>query len=243
MYPPNLCNESALVFLTVAGFGKGLPEQWSRLLQSSAITREDYAKNPVAVIEALEFYTDHQKQQHYEELGIKPAGSSSNQQTETKPPAEQPRPRPPRPAAPPALEGLVAKPSDLVPSTVISEHYPPPIPPHEPIEQAPAVVVYKDTSTTRDLPDVPTEVVLTTKERLPSGEIVERRSVITHAHAPNPKPKPLADAEAALEKPYQPPDVRYSKMSGDQLMEQLRALATKGDPNKSYTLVKKIGQG
>lgn len=50
---------------------KGLPEQWTRLLTSSAITREDYAKNPQAVLDVLEFYTDHQKRE-YEEYGIIP---------------------------------------------------------------------------------------------------------------------------------------------------------------------------
>nr|QPG55753.1 pheromone receptor [Auricularia cornea] len=40
---------------------QGLPEQWTRLLTQSAITREDYARNPQAVLEVLEFYTDHQK--------------------------------------------------------------------------------------------------------------------------------------------------------------------------------------
>ena len=35
-------------------------EQWSKLLTKSAITREDYAKDPQAV---LEFYTDRQKRE------------------------------------------------------------------------------------------------------------------------------------------------------------------------------------
>ena len=36
----------------------GLPPEWERLLTASALTREDYQKNPQAVIEVLEFYTD-----------------------------------------------------------------------------------------------------------------------------------------------------------------------------------------
>ncbi|KAG6848441.1 hypothetical protein H0H93_016921 [Arthromyces matolae] len=46
----------------------GMPEQWTKLLTKSAITREDYAKNPQAVLEVLEFYTDHQKRE-LEDLG------------------------------------------------------------------------------------------------------------------------------------------------------------------------------
>ncbi|GAO18793.1 hypothetical protein UVI_02015140 [Ustilaginoidea virens] len=36
----------------------GLPHQWVQLLSASAITKEDYARNPQAVIEAVDFYAD-----------------------------------------------------------------------------------------------------------------------------------------------------------------------------------------
>jgi len=42
---------------------QGMPDQWSKLLTKSAITREDYAKDPQAVLDVLEFYTDHQKRE------------------------------------------------------------------------------------------------------------------------------------------------------------------------------------
>jgi serine/threonine-protein kinase CLA4 len=51
------------------GVIQGLPDAWSKLLTKSAITREDYAKDPQAVLDVLEFYTDHQKRE-MEELGI-----------------------------------------------------------------------------------------------------------------------------------------------------------------------------
>ena len=44
-----------------------MPDQWSKLLTKSAITREDYAKDPQAVLEVLEFYTDHQKRQQLDQ--------------------------------------------------------------------------------------------------------------------------------------------------------------------------------
>jgi hypothetical protein len=47
---------------------QGMPEQWSKLLTQSAITREDYQRNPQAVLDVLEFYTDHQKRE-LEEMG------------------------------------------------------------------------------------------------------------------------------------------------------------------------------
>ena len=51
-------------------FFQGMPEQWSKLLTKSAITKEDYAKDPQAVLEVLEFYTDHQREADDMSLGI-----------------------------------------------------------------------------------------------------------------------------------------------------------------------------
>lgn len=51
-------------FDPVSGGFTGLPDSWSKLLSASAITHEDYAKNPQAVIEVLEFYSDIQAQEN-----------------------------------------------------------------------------------------------------------------------------------------------------------------------------------
>jgi hypothetical protein len=42
---------------------QGLPAQWSKLLTSSAITREEAARNPEAVLDVLQFYTAQQMDQ------------------------------------------------------------------------------------------------------------------------------------------------------------------------------------
>lgn len=199
----------------------------------------------MAVIEALEFYTDHQKRQHYDALDNTPAASELNRLVKGKLPVESSSTRPPerfrplRPAAPPALGDLVAGPSEGVLSGTTPESPLPSLPPQTPDQTN----IEENVSPILELPDTPTEVILTTKERLPSGETVERRSIIATANPSSNKPRALADAEAALEKPYQPANLRYSKMSGEQLMEQLRAIANKDDPNNSYSMIKKIGQG
>src|ERR1700722_723605 len=58
-----------------------MPDQWSKLLTKSAITREDYAKDPQAVLDVLEFYTDHQKRE-LEEMGMR-SGSLATSSTST----------------------------------------------------------------------------------------------------------------------------------------------------------------
>ena len=88
--------------------------------------------------------------------------------------------------------------------------------------------------TGKELAESPTE----TKERLPNGKEVEGKTVV----APAPLDGPAA-AAAALEKPYQPANVRYSTMSEEQIMYKLKEIVNKEDPKNSYSMIKKIGQG
>ncbi|ODV88332.1 hypothetical protein CANCADRAFT_58661 [Tortispora caseinolytica NRRL Y-17796] len=56
--PTNFTHQIHVGFDPSSGAFTGLPPTWSKLLSASAITEEDYAKNPQAVIEVLEFYSD-----------------------------------------------------------------------------------------------------------------------------------------------------------------------------------------
>ncbi|KAG1773703.1 Pkinase-domain-containing protein [Suillus placidus] len=67
--PTNFVHKVHVGFDPISGAFTGMPEQWSKLLTKSAITREDYAKDPQAVLDVLEFYTDHQKRE-MEEMGM-----------------------------------------------------------------------------------------------------------------------------------------------------------------------------
>ncbi|KAI0270651.1 kinase-like domain-containing protein [Gloeopeniophorella convolvens] len=70
--PTNFVHKVHVGFDSHSGAFTGMPEQWSKLLTKSAITREDYQRDPQAVLDVLEFYTDHQKRE-MEELGLSPA--------------------------------------------------------------------------------------------------------------------------------------------------------------------------
>lgn len=54
--PTNFTHTVHVGFDPLSGAFTGLPNEWSRLLQSSAITREDFDKNPQAVVDVLKFY-------------------------------------------------------------------------------------------------------------------------------------------------------------------------------------------
>ncbi|THH02373.1 hypothetical protein EW026_g489 [Hermanssonia centrifuga] len=67
--PTDFVHKVHVGFDPVSGAFTGLPDAWSKLLTKSAITREDYAKDPQAVLDVLEFYTDHQKRE-MEDMGF-----------------------------------------------------------------------------------------------------------------------------------------------------------------------------
>lgn len=56
--PTNFSHRVHVGFDPQTGAFVGLPTEWEKLLTASAITKEDYKKNPQAVIEVLEFYSD-----------------------------------------------------------------------------------------------------------------------------------------------------------------------------------------
>ncbi|KAI4253048.1 MAG: hypothetical protein LQ352_003940 [Teloschistes flavicans] len=55
--PTNFSHRVHVGFDPVNGNFVGLPQEWAKLLTTSAITKDDYAKHPEAVIEVLEFYS------------------------------------------------------------------------------------------------------------------------------------------------------------------------------------------
>ncbi|SPO02772.1 probable protein kinase CHM1 [Cephalotrichum gorgonifer] len=61
--PTNFSHAVHVGFDPQTGDFVGLPPEWSKLLNSSAITKEDYERNPQAVFEVLDFYSDLTKRQ------------------------------------------------------------------------------------------------------------------------------------------------------------------------------------
>ncbi|KAG4305018.1 hypothetical protein PORY_001693 [Pneumocystis oryctolagi] len=70
--PTNFTHKVHVGFDPESGGFTGLPEEWTKLLTASAITKEDYAKNPEAVIEVLQFYSDTQlrEKDEFREMGM-----------------------------------------------------------------------------------------------------------------------------------------------------------------------------
>nr|XP_019005448.1 STE/STE20/PAKA protein kinase [Kwoniella mangroviensis CBS 8507]OCF68909.1 STE/STE20/PAKA protein kinase [Kwoniella mangroviensis CBS 8507] len=58
--PTNFVHQVHVGFDPISGGFTGLPPQWSKLLTSSAITKEEAARHPEAVLDVLQFYTQQQ---------------------------------------------------------------------------------------------------------------------------------------------------------------------------------------
>lgn len=59
--PTGFVHQVHVDFDPTSGMFSGLPDEWGKLLSNSAITKEDYTKNPQAVLDVLEFYTEQNK--------------------------------------------------------------------------------------------------------------------------------------------------------------------------------------
>lgn len=59
--PTGFVHKVHVDFDPTSGMFSGLPDEWGKLLSNSAITKEDYSKNPQAVLDVLEFYTEQNK--------------------------------------------------------------------------------------------------------------------------------------------------------------------------------------
>lgn len=82
--PTNFNHRIHVGFDPQTGGFVGLPQEWEKLLTASAITKEDYKKNPQAVIEVLEFYSEHKMREQHPEMYASsiptPPASSQNKQ-------------------------------------------------------------------------------------------------------------------------------------------------------------------
>ncbi|RVX66174.1 hypothetical protein B0A52_10066 [Exophiala mesophila] len=102
--PTNFSHRIHVGFDPQTGGFVGLPQEWEKLLNNSAITRDDYKKNPQAVIEVLQFYSDQKAREQHPEIyspgmNTPPATSQSNKQLGF--PTGGNNVAPPRPGAPP----------------------------------------------------------------------------------------------------------------------------------------------
>jgi protein-serine/threonine kinase len=97
--PTNFSHAVHVGFDPQTGEFVGLPPEWSKLLNSSAITKEDYERNPQAVFEVLDFYTTDLAKKNDDQFGGMPPGAMQNKPMGMGGGASVAPPRPPPPGS------------------------------------------------------------------------------------------------------------------------------------------------
>ncbi|TIB69288.1 Pkinase-domain-containing protein [Wallemia mellicola] len=223
--PTDFVHQVHVGFDPVSGAFTGLPEQWNKLLQTSAITKEDYAKNPQAVLDVLEFYTD---QQRREEVGYSQGQKAG--QTNRFPPSGGTT------YTPPAANARFGNGTGLAGQNAAAPRAAPP-PPAQPVkkEKAPATTTQPAPQATQKAPP-PVKPLLTNKKaNTPNLTPAQQQ-----AQAKQPQPPSPSNEEPPTPKVA---ERRISAMNDTQIMEKLRQVVSQGDPNNIYSKIKKVGQG
>ncbi|KAK6522317.1 Protein kinase [Arthrobotrys megalospora] len=136
---------------------------------------------------------------------------------------------------------------------------PPPAPPGGTMSKPPTV--FRNQPNQRPAPPAPSSTngsrvpgqSPSTQQRPPASPAQHQRTPGTTQAAGNGVPplnvsskskkEPDAATLGAISTKKEQPKVRISQMSEQQVMDKLRAVVSPGDPNQSYTKIKKVGQG
>ncbi|OAA76586.1 STE20 kinase [Akanthomyces lecanii RCEF 1005] len=236
--PTNFFHEVHVGFDAATEQFVGLPQEWVQLLSASAITKEDYARNPQAVIEAVDFYSDLQKQSEYpaEFFALTPTKISRIE--EDLPASESAS----------SLQNVpVERPAEKAQVPENPPHKPqrqPDIVPHRPPPQAPKLA-----------PKLPVVPVWGYEENEPSSildraEAEDQLTPLKQATKVQKAPEPKAEAHSFPDT-VMPLDIpsrrrqalRHVTTSEAELIAKLQPLISYDDPKVSYQKYKKVGQG
>ncbi|PWZ01504.1 putative Cla4-p21-activated kinase [Testicularia cyperi] len=217
--PTNFVHQVHVGFDPVSGAFTGLPEQWSKLLTTSAITREDYEKNPQAVLDVLEFYTDIQKRER-DDFGL--GTPTMNLQSGRKPSEMAGATSAPRFNAGTGYAGS----ANADTSSSLSKQAPgySGVSKPAPSDAFPGSSMSSPAAQAAGLRPAPSSA-----PRRPSDD--GRRPEMSAGDAGG---KTAQQKEA---------ERRISTMSEAQIMEKLRSVVSQEDPNMLYSKIKKVGQG
>ncbi|RCH96672.1 Protein kinase, partial [Rhizopus stolonifer] len=251
----------------------GLPDQWTRLLKGSAITAEDAAKNPQAVLDVLEFYTEQTKREaeDYGQSNLKGAVERMSddrwaalvQESKQAPP----RPAPPRPAPPSPPHARRTDVHDMIDNMTIQPPKSPIDPRYTPSDCLPPSPGYPkpEPSKSQKIPSCTVsttsrdERILKEREQL-KQELYERKKKAKEQEAlrdhylqkeyekERQREREIRDREREkaaqqFSAPKKKVEQRISTMTEAQVMEQLKRVVTAGNPNDLYKKTKRVGQG
>ncbi|KAI9244444.1 kinase-like domain-containing protein [Sporodiniella umbellata] len=267
--PTNFVHEVHVGFDPVTGAFVGMPDQWTKLLKGSAITAEDAAKNPQAVLDVLEFYTEQTKQEaeEYGQSNLQGAVermSGGRLAGFNQDPKQIPtRPPPPRPAPPPPH---LRRPEDMMDSLSIKSPKSPIDPRYSPHDRlAPTSPGFPRPEPSKSQKITPPRTVsmhahderiqkererleLEMREKKKEQDKMRDQQLQKERERERQREKEMREREREktaqqFSSPKKKVEQRISTMTEAQVMEQLRKVVTPGDPNELYKKQKRVGQG
>jgi len=263
--PTNFTHNVHVGFDPMNGIFTGLPKEWKQLLDASSISKEEMSKNPQAVLDVLEFYTDQLSNQNNDVLKVPDEPPRHHQNYQMKPmnnkynkdysnphgPRHVPLPPSRPPIAPRNQNNSYNSPRPMVPNRNIPQMpHSPAKPPVKP--QMKKMDRYDDLPPHTQVHKVGSNKPLGPSKSLGSSSTISSNSNKSLASsqssipqpkvAPKPAPKPNhpQQQKAPIKKKK---DTRLSTLSEAEIMEKLRGVVSKGDPKVLYSKIKKIGQG
>ncbi|KAG1177929.1 hypothetical protein G6F70_001056 [Rhizopus microsporus] len=247
--PTNFVHKVHVGFDPITGDFTGLPDQWNALLKGSKITPEDAAKNPQAVLEALEFYTEQTRLDNKSEW--KNDNLISSKSTPAPGHIRQPPPKPnssKKVSPDPFSNGIVVE-TNKLDGTNKSKLL-------DTSGSLPRKHSNNNTSRMLKMSDERNLRFEREKEKLKevAAALDRDRNLMRCLGQPLKPPIPqhqastpvrsnrssltLVDKSAQKKK-----EQRISTMSDTQILEKLRSVVNAGDPNSLYIRSKRIGQG
>lgn len=211
--PTNFVHQVHVGFDPKSGGFTGLPPQWSKLLTSSAITKEEAARNPEAVLDVLQFYTQQQAGNVLEGYQQFPVPTVSNQSLTTGTAATR-------------FKGVGLGGQQQQQQQLQSVPFTAP----ESLEATTVVPVRPSFDTEENT------LAQKEKEKILNSQHQPMESVSRPAMAKSDKEKVTWSPGPTMEK-------RISTMNEVQIMEKLRSVVSAKDPSQLYSKIRKIGQG
>ncbi|PVV01941.1 hypothetical protein BB560_003621, partial [Smittium megazygosporum] len=219
----------------------GLPTQWSKLLETSNITKQDYVENPEAVLNVLEFYTKNNEendnlssQTDYDSSELSDAVSPYSKSPSISPSSSRLDLGSPAPKPPPRTddsENLLfnSKPTVAKSSTNSSLLSPGNVPSQNAPSSPPHIKAIKQN-------------IKKLSSHFKTSSSGPQKSKANN-HVSKAMASLTAKSDSYISTKKKDDERRISTLSEPQIMSKLREISSKQDPKIVYTKIKKIGQG
>ncbi|KAI8799360.1 kinase-like domain-containing protein [Cladochytrium replicatum] len=216
--PTNFVHKVHVGFDPITGLFSGLPGDWRSLLESSNISKEEMSKNPQAVLDVLEFYTENMKSQQQDMIS--------------------PPPAPRRPQQNPDMSPSPYRSENGLRTPPMNDPYGQSMPRNSPPQSTRPSMSQQRERAEREA----RAAAVAEREQLEKERGRERDNERERGREREKENVELKE-EPAPSTPKKKKDPRLSTMTDAQVMDKLRSVVSKGDPTTMYTKIKKVGQG